>query len=264
MPSPFPGMDPYLEHPDFWPEVHNRLIVAIADFLVPQVRPKYRVAIEKRIYEITPNNGDNSLLIGIPDIAINRQSTELEPSQPQIAVASPNVKPIMVTLPMPEQIKQSYLEIRDLATGQVITAIELLSPVNKRTGAGRQAYLKKRQNILGSLTHLVEIDLLRGWSPMPMQNQQQSDYRLLVSREAHRPKAELYAFNLRTPIPEISLPLRAEDTEPVVALQTLLNQVYDHSGYDYVLDYNRPTNPPLSEEDSNWASELLHHQGFLN
>ncbi len=63
MPSPFPGFDPYLEHPDFWPEVHSRLIVALADSLVPQVRPKYEIAIEKRIYEINPSNGDNSLIL---------------------------------------------------------------------------------------------------------------------------------------------------------------------------------------------------------
>ena len=31
MPSPFPGLDPYLEQPDYWPECHSRLIVAIAE-----------------------------------------------------------------------------------------------------------------------------------------------------------------------------------------------------------------------------------------
>jgi hypothetical protein len=52
MPNPFPGMNPYLESPDFWSEVHSRLIVTIADALVPQLLPKYRVAIAKRLYEI--------------------------------------------------------------------------------------------------------------------------------------------------------------------------------------------------------------------
>ena len=264
MPSPFPGMDPYLEHPDFWPEVHSRLIVAIADFLVPKVRPNYRVAIEKRIYQITSTDWDNSLLAGIPDIAVNRQSAEPETQVSQVTIAPPNVQPITVTLPMPEQVKQSYLEVRDLVTGQVVTAIEVLSPVNKRAGDGREAYLKKRRQILGSLTHLVEIDLLRGWRPMPMRGSQlEVNYRILVSREAHRPQADLYAFNLREPIPEFSLPLRSDDTEPVVDLQTLLNQMYDRSGYDYVLNYNGQPNPSLSEEDSNWAKDLLQNQGLL-
>lgn len=264
MPSPFPGMDPYLEHPDFWPEVHSRLIVAIADFLVPQVRPKYRVAIEKRIYQITPSDGDTSLLVGVPDIAVNRQPTEPETQASQVAVA-PAGYPLTVTLPMPEQVKQSYLEVRDLATGQVVTAIEVLSPVNKRSGEGRETYLKKRDRILGSLTHLVEIDLLRGWRPMPMQGGKlEANYRILVSREAHRPQADLYAFNLRDPIPEFSLPLRTGDTEPTVDLQALLNQVYDRSGYDYVLDYCQPPNPPLSELDHSWANDLLRHHSLLD
>ncbi len=85
---------------------------------------------------------------------------------------------------IPEKIKQAYLEVREIATRQVLTAIEILSPVKKRSGEGRITYLKKRQSILGSLTHLIEIDLLRGWQPMPIiDNSIQSDYRLLVSRK---------------------------------------------------------------------------------
>ncbi|MFB2893697.1 DUF4058 family protein [Aerosakkonemataceae cyanobacterium BLCC-F50] len=99
MPSPFPGFDPYLENPDFWPEVHNRLIVALADSLVPQVRPKYEVAIGKIIYEIAPLNNDNSLLVGVPDLAVKRQSSNINQSNSQIAVAvaSSPVQPITRT-----------------------------------------------------------------------------------------------------------------------------------------------------------------------
>ncbi len=133
----FPGMDPYLEHPNFWPEVHHWLISLIAETLMPQIRPKYEVRIEKRIYEVNDTNdtnGKRSLLIGIPDAMI----------------------------PVPTRIKHVYLEVRDMETGWVVTAIEILSPVNKRSGEGRMSYLQKRQGILVSLTNLVEIDLLRG------------------------------------------------------------------------------------------------------
>ena len=61
MPNPFPGMNPYLESPDFWPEVHHLLIGMIQESLVPQLVPKYRVAIEKRIYEIFAEGGGNAL-----------------------------------------------------------------------------------------------------------------------------------------------------------------------------------------------------------
>ncbi len=76
MPSPFPGMDPYLEGPNFWPEVHSRLIIEIAELLVPQLRPKYRVALEKRVYE---SAGNESLLVGIPDVVVQRR----QPTAPE-------------------------------------------------------------------------------------------------------------------------------------------------------------------------------------
>ena len=67
MPSPFPGMNPYLEHPDRWSTVHNRLMVALAGALTPQLLPKYQVDIEKRVYTIV---GMNSLLLGRPDVTV--------------------------------------------------------------------------------------------------------------------------------------------------------------------------------------------------
>ena len=115
-------------------------------------------------------------------------------------------------VPVPTRIKQVYLEVRDMETGWVVTAIEILSPVNKRPGESRMSYLQKRQRILGSLTNLVEIDLLRGWQPMPtLDNDIEKDYRVLVSRGTLRPEAELYPFNLQDRLPSFPLPLRPED-----------------------------------------------------
>jgi len=259
MPSPFPGMNPYLENPDFWVEVHNRLIVAISDVLVPQVRPKYRVAIEKRIYQINQTDGDSGLLLGIPDVTVNRKPNDPDSQESTVAVAPPTEQPTTVTVPIPEQIKQAYLEVRDLVTGQVVTAIEIIYPVNKRTGKGRETYLNKRQKIFGILTHLIEIDLLRQWQPMPLLNNTiQSDYRILISRQERRPQADLYAFNLPQPIPAFPIPLRAGDREPVVDLQALLHQVDDRAGYDYTIDYSRELIPSLSEADTLWVNDLLH------
>lgn len=264
MPSPFPGMDPYLEHPDFWQETHNRLILAIADSIMPQIRPKYEIAIEKRIYEINDTNDDNddSLLVGIPDAAVKHQPNPPEVPTRSIAVATLTV-PTTVKVPAPEKIKQSYLEVREMATRQVIAAIEILSPVNKRNGEGRTTYLKKRQRILGSLTHLIEIDLLRGGEPMPIINNSiKSDYRILVSRSNRRPFAELYAFNLRDSLPVFLLPLREEDVEPIVNLPELFASVYDRAGCDYRIDYDRDPVPSLSEENLVWTKELLKATGL--
>jgi hypothetical protein len=56
MPSPFPGMDPYLEHPAWWPGVHHRLIVGLADVLGPVLRPNYAVSVEERVYVGIPED----------------------------------------------------------------------------------------------------------------------------------------------------------------------------------------------------------------
>jgi Protein of unknown function (DUF4058) len=163
MPSPFPGMDPYLEQPVFWSEFHNRLIVAIADAIVPSLLPRYYVGVETRTYR---GHDDGELL------------------------------PQEVTLPISSETKERYLEVREAVMDAVIAVIEVLSPKNKRKGDGRVADEAKRQKILDSASHLVEIDLLRSDSPMAMQGAVGSDYRVLVSRSERRPKAELYGFTL--------------------------------------------------------------------
>ncbi|ASC70254.1 hypothetical protein XM38_011900 [Halomicronema hongdechloris C2206] len=256
MPSPFPGMDPYLEHPDLWPEVHNRLLVAIADSLGPQLRPKYRVAIEKRVYEDIRDD----LLVGRPDAAVfEPPSQETSPalSQPSATATAP----ITVELPMPEEIQERYLAIREVSTGIVVTILELISPSNKRLGRGRQQYEEKRLKILASQTHLVEIDLIRAFSPLPMRGPEQpSLYRILISCADQRPRADLYPFDLRSQIPAFPLPLQPQDPEIIVELQPLLAQLYDRASYDLAIDYSQDPVPPLTGEDVAWANKLLRNR----
>ena len=260
MSSPFPGMNPYLEHPDLWPGVHHWLIIEIARLLSPQLRPKYRVAVEVRMYE---TSGENSLLVGIPAVTVKHRLTATNSTMTNVAVATQTAQPTQVTIPVPEIIKEGYLEVREVGTEAVVTTIEILSPTNKRSGKGRQMYEEKRQPVLGSRTHLVEIDLLRMGEPLPFfGNTIESYYRILVCRGNSRPYADLYAFNLQDVIPSFPLPLRDGDTEPVVDLQLLLNGVYDISGYDLVIDYTREPVPPLAEPDAAWADVLLQEKGL--
>ncbi|WNZ23997.1 DUF4058 family protein [Leptolyngbya sp. NK1-12] len=256
MPSPFPGMNPYLEHPDLWSEVHNRLVVALADSLAVPLRPRYYVAIEKRTYFSTP---EESILVGIPDVSIlSKTASSPQVSQLEATATLPFQKPLRVTVPMMEEVRESYLEIRELKTGAVITTIEVLSPKNKRAGDGREAYLRKRYQVLASYTHLVEIDLLRAGTPMPLVGlDTKTDYRILVSRSTERPVAQLYAFNLQQPIPVFPLPLHPGDTEPQVDLKLLLDGVYNRAGFDLRIDYSQPPQPPLSEAEQAWANTLL-------
>jgi Protein of unknown function (DUF4058) len=261
MPSPFPGMNPYLEHPALWPEVHSRLIVALADALNPQILPKYRAAIDQRIYSI---DGSDALLVGIPDVTVERRAGTASTArgstlgQPAIATV-----PLQVTVPMPIEIREQYLEIREVASQTVVTAVELLSPSNKRTRQGRAAYEEKRLRILGSRTHLVEIDLLRSGEPMAvLDSQGEFDYRILVSRGDQRPRAELYGFAVTDAIPAFSLPLKVPDDEPVVDLNVLIHQLYERGGYDVVIDYSLAPSPALGPELAAWLDNLCKERGL--
>lgn len=250
MQNPFPGMNPYLEQPELWHQVHNRLIVAIADEITPQIVPKYRVSIEERIY----TSVEDSLLVGIADVAVSRRDatrTETTLTAPQLT------EPVKVRVPMPEQVIERFLELRSTQTNAVISVIEVLSPKNKRSKEGREAYQSKRQKILGSATNLVEIDLLRAGEPMPLLDEAGTGYRILVSQGDHRPEAELYIFGLQNRIPTFPVPLQEEEPKPVVDLQQLLNQVYERARFDLVIDYSQPARLSLSPEEAVWVREIL-------
>lgn len=261
MPSPFPGMDPYLEHPELWPGIHHLLISEIFRFLSPQLRPKYLVSVEIRIYETAE---DDLSVIGIPDVNIIQSQTATESIASNVAVAAPPAQPLTVTLPIPYTVREGYLEIRERGTKELITVIEILSPANKRSGKGRQMYEEKREEILGSRTHLIEIDLLRRGRKMPvLGNDIESHYRVLVCRGNRRPRADLYAFNVQNSMPAFPLPLRSGDIEPTINLQELFTQIYDIANYDLKIDYqNWEPIPALSEADAIWADALLRDRGL--
>ena len=232
MPSPFPGMNPYLEHPNFWPEIHHWLITVMAESLIPQLLPKYIATINQQVYLTTP---EDTLTVGIPDVTV-RQNPEIKKTSANLGVTVA-AEPAKVTLPMPVEVKHNYLEIKETASKRVVTAIEVLSPRHKQLGFDREKYELKRERIFSSITHLVEIDLLRSGKPMRVvQGEIESHYRVLVSRSDRRPTGDMYAFNLQGKIPLFPLPLQPGDTEPVIDLKDLLDLVYDRARYDAIED----------------------------
>ncbi len=242
----FPGMNPYLENPELWSEVHFGLIAVLARSLNSIITPKYRAAVEKRVYS-------DSLLVGIPDVSVLQRGTESAKQNLATATLS---EPLVVTVPMTEETQERYLEIREVGTGTVITVVEVLSPKNKRSGEGKIKYDTKRQNVLNSNANLVEIDLLRTGEPKPSSGGVPSDYRVLVSRATRRPTAELYPFNLRDTIPRFPLPLQPGDEEPVVDLHTVLDQVYQEAALDLAIAYDQQPVPPVSDDDLAWIQML--------
>ncbi len=252
MPSPFPGMNPYLQHPDLWPDVHNRLIASIGDHLVPILRPRYYVALEERTYLDQPTD---LVFVGRPDVALVSSGKGGSEASPK---PGKPVKAIEVATPMADQRRETYLEVRTVGEGDVVTVVELLSPSNKRPGAGRRLYMEKRLLVLATQTNLVEIDLLRAGERMPTLGPAvDSDYRILISRGPGRPRADLVPFGVRDPIPSFSLPLRPGEAEPLVELGPLVTALHDRAGYDLRIDYRRPPEPPLEGPDASWADEIL-------
>ncbi len=256
MGSPFPGMNPYLENPTAWANFHSRLIVAIANLLGPQIRPKYRVVVEEAVYK--RDESDQSVLIGVPDVSVRQSSglsAESRSARGKVMVAEP--EPVAVTVPMPNTVRHRYLEIRSLQTSDAVTVIEILSPVNKR-GAGRQKYESKRLEILESQTHLVEIDLLHKGQPMPVLGYaSESHYRVLVSASSDRPQAQLYPFNLQQSLPTFEVPLQPEDAAIAITLKPLLDEIYELSGYDLDVDYRRDPEPSWSPSELEWINQWL-------
>jgi hypothetical protein len=237
--------------------VHNRLITAIADDLASKIAPRYFVGVEQHAY-VTSAAGDVAVIR--PDVLLRRTASRKRvPAVVAPAPAGIGVLEIDVEVPIEIEVDQWYLEIRLVGTSKLVTVIEVLSPWNKSAGPGRKEYLKKRRHIFKTRTSLVEIDLLRGGRPMPLSPRHpvESDYRILVSRGASRPRAKLYAFGASHPIPAIPIPLLPKDPEPSLDLSTVLHALYDRARFDLVLDYSKPPVPPLGEEDAAWAREIL-------
>ena len=263
MPTPFPGMDPYLERPGLWRDVHTNLLVGLQRPLASKLAPKYYVALDERTYLL---EGKDLALVGQPDVAAIRRNgptggvaVRTQPATNGLAMA----EPVIVDLPIEEEVREAYLEVRLTADHQVITVVELLSPANKRTGEGRTQYEQKRRTVLNSLTHFVELDLLRGGEPMAMERQpEDAHYRILVSRAEQRPQGMLYAFSVRNAIPKFTLPLQKGDDEPLIDLQELLHTLYDDVRYDLRINYDDEPTPRLSKDDAAWANQLLVDAGL--
>jgi Protein of unknown function (DUF4058) len=251
MPSPFPGMNPYFERANHWPDFHNEFLTFLRRQLAPQIAPNYIVQLENHVYihDLPP---EPRRLLGRPDISVVR-SDILAAGRPNLALLE---APAEVQLPAVDIERVAFLEIRDREGRDLVTVIELLSPSNKRPGDDRQQYLAKRREILRSTAHLVEIDLLRGWTPMPAENRPEGDYSVLVSRAGQRPRAEFWPIRLRDRLPVIPIPLRAADRDGRVDLQEVLHQAYDGPEYEIFI-YAGPPEPPLSAQDAEWAATFL-------
>lgn len=257
---PFPGMNPYLEAVHLWPNVHLALIKDIQTALTPLVVPDYYVAAEERTY-ISAVDPDS--LVGRADAAVLGTKSPGTPETVMPSGVGVLEYPLPVETPVTEEITERYLEIRQSDTHEVVTVIEVLSPANKRTGTGRDQYKKKREQVLTSLTNLIEIDLLHSGAPFDVSPQYADfHYRILVSRGWERPRGDLYPFNVDHPIPPIRVPLREGVDEPTLAIGDLLQTIYTQSRYDLRINYAENPKPAFAHEVTKWLDGLLQESGL--
>jgi hypothetical protein len=258
MPSPFPGMDPYIER-FRWSDFHHSLISSIRDSLVPSLRPRYFVVAEDRVY--VERDPDGREVYIRPDLLVT--PSEAGPHERGGVAVLPTPDTVDVVLPIPERVIEHYLTIRDTETRDVVTIIEMLSPANKWLGSkGRMEYLGKRDTVLLSATHLVEIDLLRGGQRLPtVRPLPVADFYTIVSPSIQRPHATAYCTTIRQPLPTIAVPLKHGDKDVPLDLQAAFTAAYDSSDYDYSLDYSAHIEPSLSESDAAWARDVLQSHG---
>jgi hypothetical protein len=257
MPSPFPGMDPYLEGA-LWTTVHFSLSAEIVRQLAPKLRPRYLVLPAERFVTETPESVAISTADIYPDVSV-AETRAVAGTAPGTAIAP---APLELATIIPTPIPHVTIEIRDTANRQLVTAIEVLSPTNKR-GDGRQEYLAKRRRILLSTAHLLEIDLLRQGQRVPMQRPLPSaPYFLFLSRAEKRPLTEIWPISLKEPLPVVPIPLLPGDADVALDVQQVFTTIYDLLGYDLALDYTQLPELPLPKDDGAWAEALLHTAGL--
>lgn len=254
MPSPFPGMDPYLEHSTYWSGFHTRFIVA-SSAAISRVLPKgYYADVEQHVW-LGGYDPDERHPFAEPDGYV----AETEGGGSAIATLPATIPSTEVTLPKPEKKGHKFVKLVDQPGNRVVTVIEVLSPSNKEPGKDRDAYLYKRNEYLHTGTNLVEIDLLLYAERVPMGKPRppRADYYALVSRANLFPRASVWAFTVRDTLPNLPVPLKPADGEIVLALRPCLDRAYEDAGYQNRIDYAHPPAVALSTADANWAAELL-------
>lgn len=249
MPSPFPGMDPFLEGQK-WRDFHTSALYVTRRLLTARLKPRYSVDIEESVYLQEEFDDD----LRFPDLSVSQQEPDAPfSSSGGVAVVS---EPVVYTVPKLRRSRQRHLAVHDNESRRLVTVIEILSPTNE--SSGYHDYLGKRDEVFAQPVHLVELDLLRGGRRLPTIEQLHAgDYFTFVSRHQKLPKVEVYGWTLREPLPCVPIPLQGSDPDAVVDLQCVLNTVYDESGYDASLDYQQAVVPALTPADARWVRQVL-------
>jgi len=249
-------MDPYIEDPEVWSDFHGGLAAEIRTHLNRQIQPRYVARMTPRsTYEVVEIAEKRGI---IPDVGIWHQTPSVLQEKGTLLVtpATPVQSAVQLELP----IELFTVEIREVGTMRLVTAIEILSPVNKRRGHDAfDEYLQKRRELLRSAAHLIEIDLLRGGTRPPLAHSvPRAPYYIMLSRVSKRPQVDVWPIQLREQLPKLPVPLLESDHDAHLDLTQVVSQVYENGGYATIIDYKQPPPPPrLTDSETEYVKSLL-------
>lgn len=259
MASPFPGMDPYLEAAGIWEDLHTTLIVAIRAEINPRLPEGYVAATDRHVWIETGKPRKRQKRE--PDVYVVKDRKSPGPKTPEGATAL--LAPRSISLPVRERKGKPYLKILDSGDRRVVTVLELLSPTNKKPGEHYEEYLAKREEYFASGVNLVEVNLLRAGKNPPLGEMEGEvlQYYILVCRARDLPRAAIWPFTVRDPLPDFSIPLRPGEEIPF-NLKPCLERAYQEARYDREINYARPPEPPFPGENAGWVRETAKIAGL--
>ena len=225
MPSPFPGMDPYLEDEKLWGAFHHQLVGCLYQVLLPSLVDRYRARVAQRHY-------------------VTEQA--------------------LFTSIIREEHHEEYIEVRQRTDNRLVTLVDVVSPTNKLIPAGRQAYLDKRREGRNANANLVEIDLVLQGQPLLEYSRDglpEWDYAVTVTRATQPDRHEIYTATLQKPLPRFRLPLAADDRDTVLNLHAAFTRAFDQGVFDGQIDYRREPPAPMNETKRQRLDALLKEKG---
>jgi hypothetical protein len=267
MPSPFPGMDPWLEDPGVFPDFHDSFTVLLRFALQRQLPAGFTAVIATRVYMRDTEQQFE------PDVEILRQKR-----RPGGSAAGTATMAVTDLLELPaarlpdDEYTEPHIEVRTThGDRRLVTSIEVLSLANKTRGnTGRGLYRAKQQELAKAGVNLVEIDLLRGGihsTSVALADLRGRagpyDYHVCVTWVEREDTSYVAPILLAEPLPTIPIPLKPGVPPPAIDLQAVFTRVYDEADYPRIVDYKTPCDPPLTPEQQAWAEGLLRTQGLI-
>jgi hypothetical protein len=258
MPSPFPGMDPFLEHPPHSTDFHSRFINVWCESLADALPEEFEASLGERVYLVEQDPETRKLIY--PDMYVLERAG---PAKGHAAAArgAAVLEPVTIPLVIPEGPREAFIEILYKPEQALVAVLELLSPPNKE-GPGRTEYLLKRNALLHQDVHLVELDLLLGGHRLPMRCAlPPGDYYYFVSRAEQRPDCLVYAWPLSQPLPQLPVPLRPPFPDIAFELAAVFSTAYDRGRFARRIEYTQKCPAPLSANDRQWVGQIVSTRG---